>query len=100
MHGLVCGFLDEHGPEEDGLKETATEKWQRYQLCSMSECSDPGFWQQVHHHNDESEDDSAPSMQDEDWLADYITARNSALRRARLEFEQAEASGNHEMMYH
>ena len=62
MQGLVYGFFDEHDAADDGPKESATDKWQRYQRSSMSECSDPDYWQEVHHHNDESEDDSGACM--------------------------------------
>ena len=37
IQGLVHNFFD----DDDGPKESAAEKLQRYQNCSMSECSDP-----------------------------------------------------------
>ena len=96
MQGLVHNLFD----EDDGPKEGAAEKLQRYQGCSMSECSDPEYWQSVHHGHDGDEGSQDDSIADEDWLANYISSRNSALRRARRGLEQAEVHSNYEMTCH
>ena len=102
MQGLVYGFWDEPTDPLEGLqKETATEKWQRYAYSDMSDCSDPEVWQEVHHHGDGEDEFGSPgSMEDEDWLADHITARSAALKRARHYFQLAEARSDYEMMCH
>lgn len=46
---------------------------------SLSECSDPCYRQEVHHHLDD--------LPDEDFVAGYITNRESLLRRARDSWE-------------
>ena len=98
---LGVWLLNEPSDPLEGLpNETATEKWQRYAHSDMSDCSDPEFWQEVHHHGDEGEIESPGSMEDEDWLADHITARNAALKRARHYFHVAEARSDYEMMCH
>ena len=48
-------------------------------LASLSECSDPCYRQEVHHHLDD--------LPDEDFVADYTTNRESLLRRARGSWE-------------
>ena len=98
--GLVHNFFDTDDEGDNKPKESAAEKLQRDQGCSMSECSDPDFWQEVHRAYDEDEDDSGASMADENWLADYVTAKNSALGRARRGFQRAEVRRDYEMMRH
>ncbi len=57
----------------------------------MSECSSPTYW---HHHGTD------PDLSDEDFVADYVTARESILHRAREARDEAEMEGDTERMYH
>ncbi len=81
-------------------QEGAAEKLQCNQNCFMSECSNPELWREVHHVHDSDEDSQDDSIADEDWLANYVSSRNSALRRARRGFQQAEIRSDYEMICH
>ena len=35
--------------EADDIGETESDRWCRYKNCSISECSDPEFWQELNH---------------------------------------------------
>ena len=35
--------------EADDISETESDRWCRYKNCSISECSDPEFWQELNH---------------------------------------------------
>ena len=37
------------GDEADDTVETESDRWYRYKNCSISECSDPEFWQELNH---------------------------------------------------
>ena len=104
LQGIVHNFFDEEEPGESG-----DQRLQRYQNCSLSECSDPEFWQSVHHIRDDDDDDddddhddesSYDSLAYEDWLANYTNSRNSALGRAPRGLEHAEVHSNNDMICH
>ena len=86
LQGIVHGFFDEPG-------ESVADRRQHYQNSSLSECSSPSFWQEVHH-------GTTDDLSDEDFVANYVTARESILRRARAGYEDAYVHGDHERMYH
>ena len=55
--------LDE--ADDEFMQETSSDKWYRYKNCSMSECSDPEFWQSLNHiplsSSDEEEVEQVPN---------------------------------------
>ena len=63
-----------------------------------SECSDPEYWQELHHVGDR--DSSESSLADEDWLSSYQQARQNALTRAWARWHEADANNNSEMKHH
>jgi len=87
LQSIVYNFFEEH-------PESADDKEFRYKNCSMSECSDPDYWQWVNHGV------SNPDLLDEDFVGDYITNREALLKRARDSLEDAYIHGDHERMYH
>ena len=58
LQGIVHGFFDEEP------SESAPDRLQRYQNSSLTECSSPSFWQEVHH-------GTIDDLSDEDFVANY-----------------------------
>ncbi len=87
FQGIVYNFFDEIQVESPG------DRYIRCQCSSMSECSSPTYWQKVHH-------GTSRDLSDEDFVADYVTARESILHRAGEARDEAEMYGDHERMYH
>ena len=102
LQAIVYNFFDDEETAKCG--ETAAQKEQRYKNCSLSQCSDPELWQSYHRFTDnecDSDDNGySDSMADSDWLPNYITSGNSALRRAQRGYATAELQNDQEMMYH
>ena len=84
---IVHNFCDEEP------RESAADRLRRYQDCSLSECSDPSYWPEVYH-------GTTDELSDEDFVANYVTARDSILRRARDANEDACMGSDQERMYH
>eukprot|EP00434_Breviolum_minutum_P041002 symbB.v1.2.036458.t1/scaffold5151.1/size30365/2 len=82
LQGIVHNFFDE--PSEQG--ESSAERKRRYLDSTLSECSDPDFWQDVHHGHD-------VDLSDEDFVADALMARESVLRTARKQVLKVTMSG-------
>ena len=87
LQGIVYNFFDEEPTESAG------DRLRRYQSCSLSECSDPSHWQEIHH-------GANPDLSDEDFAADYVIATESILRRAREAYQEAEINSDYERMCH
>ena len=82
LQGIVHNFFDE--PSEQG--ESSAERKRRYLDSTLSECSDPDFWQDVHRGHD-------VDLSDEDFVADALMARESVLRTARKQVLKVTMSG-------
>ncbi len=83
LQGIVYNFFDEI------VVESPRDRYVRYQCSSMSECSSPTYWQKVHHGDN-------LDLSDEDFVADYMSARESILQRAREARDTAEMEGDTE----
>ena len=93
LDGIVNGFWD----EESSRMETHEEKTQRYLRSELCECSEPEYWQLLHHGSkcdSVSEDDDAPPQDGQDDVAPalqgFAEARESALARAYEGLREAE----------
>ena len=74
------------------------QKGRRYLDSDFSECSDPEYWQELHHGGDQ--DSSEPNLSVKDWQANYQQARQDALPRAWARWNEADAKNNYEMKCH
>ena len=97
---IVNGFWD----EESSQVETHEAKRQRYLRSELCECSEPEYWQLLHHDGSSSkstsEDDDSPPRDADGGLAPalrgYAEAREAALARAYESLHQAEARSDQE----
>ena len=93
LQGLVHNFFNEYEKVE-----TAVQKGRRYLDSDFSECSDPEYWQELHHGGDQ--DSSEPNLSVKDWQANYQQACQDALPRAWARWNEADAKNNYEMKCH
>ena len=93
LDGIVYGFF---------TSESSTEKYKRYQASGIEECSDPEYWQQINHHDLESDessrDDDDDDDDDDDGLQQMQDARERALQAARDAWRDAEVNSDWQRM--
>ena len=70
LQGILYNFFDEI------VVESPRDRYVRCQCSSTSECSSPTYWQKVHHGDN-------LDLSDEDFVADYMSVRESILQRVR-----------------